>query len=154
MQPIIIIGAGPVGLATAILLLQAGKQVKVFDKSLEINQTSRAWSIHSLSIDLLKEIGIQEAALAKGVKVGHIMTYNQRKPVVDLAFSDLPATHNYILSLPQFELEALLLARFEALGGELRRGWEYVSSDHNKHLVQTSDGAKFEQVIGVFTPED
>lgn len=150
MQPIIIIGAGPVGLATAILLLQAGKQVKVFDKSLEINQTSRAWSIHSLSIDLLKEIGIQEAALAKGVKVGHIMTYNQRKPVVDLAFSELPATHNYILSLPQFELEALLLARFEALGGELRRGWEYVSSDHNKHLMQTCDGAKFEQVIGEY----
>ncbi len=140
MKPIIIIGAGPVGLAIAIQLLQLGKSVKVFDKALKLNETSRAWSIHSLTVELLEKLGVQEEVLHRGVKVHHIITYHKRKPVVDLAFSALPVKHNYILSLPQFELEEILLERFFALGGELLRGWEYISNDNDKHQLRCLSG--------------
>ncbi|WP_262103877.1 NAD(P)/FAD-dependent oxidoreductase [Arthrobacter sp. Marseille-P9274] len=65
-QPVLIIGAGPVGILNALGLARAGVPVAVFERAAEVVQSPRAMVYHWSVLDGLERLGLFEDATARG----------------------------------------------------------------------------------------
>ena len=68
MKPILIIGAGPVGLTTALRLSQLGIRSIILEKSKSIQNELRASTFHPPTIEMLDTLGIAEELISMGLK--------------------------------------------------------------------------------------
>ena len=104
-QPIVIAGAGPVGLYAAILLVNAGHRVIVLEKNTGLSLDMRASTFHPATLDLLGKIGLAEPLVAHGsiTQGWQYMVHGTKKHAVfDLeCISDL-TEHPYRLQCEQF----------------------------------------------------
>jgi len=84
-HPVIIVGAGPVGLATAIDLAQQGVQVVVLDDDNKLSNGSRAICFAKRTLEIFDRLGCGDRMVEKGVSwnVGkvffqddHVYTFN------------------------------------------------------------------------------
>lgn len=66
MSNVLIVGAGPVGLFTALRLGQRGVKVDVFEKSIQPDQSPRAAGYYGPILTLFKESGLWDAASTEG----------------------------------------------------------------------------------------
>src|SRR4051794_25825960 len=67
--PVLIAGAGPAGLATAITLARQGIESVMVERRVHRNAHPRATGISTRSMELLRAWGLETAALAGGVDV-------------------------------------------------------------------------------------
>ena len=119
---ILIIGAGPTGMALSIALHQAGVDHLLLDRLSEGQNTSRAAVIHAQTLDSLATIGVTDQLVARGLKVGNFTVRDRDAALVRLRFDALPSGHPYLLMLPQDKTEEVLAARIATLGGVIHRG--------------------------------
>ncbi len=105
IQPIVIAGAGPVGLYAAILLVNAGYRVIVLEKITGLSLDMRASTFHPATLDLLGMTGLAEPLVARGsiTQGWQYMVHGTKKHAVfDLeCISDL-TEHPYRLQCEQF----------------------------------------------------
>jgi 2-polyprenyl-6-methoxyphenol hydroxylase-like FAD-dependent oxidoreductase len=66
---VLIVGAGPVGLALAASLQARGVDVVLVDKAAEGANTSRAAVIHARTLEFLREIGVSDELVRRGIVV-------------------------------------------------------------------------------------
>ena len=71
--PVLIVGAGPAGLAAAIALGRRGVESLVVDRRLERSSLPRATTISTRSMELIRSWGLEEEVLAGGVEVEWLM---------------------------------------------------------------------------------
>jgi 2-polyprenyl-6-methoxyphenol hydroxylase-like FAD-dependent oxidoreductase len=118
-QPVLVVGAGPVGLTAALSLTQQGVACRVIDQLPKPVNTSRAAAIHARTCELLEHLDVIESFLAAGVKVHGIHVMDQTgKTLLRNNLDGLPTAYNFILGLGQQDTERLLseeLARREVL---------------------------------------
>jgi len=119
---ILIIGAGPTGMALSIALHQAGVDHLLLDRLSEGQNTSRAAVIHAQTLDSLATLGVTDQLVARGLKVGNFTVRDRDAALVRLHFDALPSEHPYLLMLPQDRTEEVLAARIATLGGVIHRG--------------------------------
>lgn len=119
---ILIIGAGPTGMALSIALHQAGVDHLLLDRLSEGQNTSRAAVIHAQTLDSLATLGVTDQLVARGLKVGNFTVRDRDAALVRLRFDALPSGHPYLLMLPQDMTEEVLAARIATLGGIIHRG--------------------------------
>lgn len=119
---VLIVGAGPTGLALAISLRQAGLAPLVVDRLPAGLNASRAAVIHAHTLDVLDTIGVADTLAARGLKLPAFSIRERDRALVTLPFDRLPTAHPYLLMIPQDATEAALAERFAALGGTVRRG--------------------------------
>ena len=67
-QPVLIVGAGPVGLTLAWRLAEAGLNVRVFEADDEISDQLRASTFHPPTLDMFAAAGITAELIAQGRK--------------------------------------------------------------------------------------
>jgi 3-(3-hydroxy-phenyl)propionate hydroxylase len=77
-NPIIIVGAGPVGLTAAEILTQQGIPVLVLEKNEFPNKEWRASTFHSGTMELLEPTGLADELLKRGLKAPKIQ-YRDRQ---------------------------------------------------------------------------
>lgn len=77
-EPVIIAGAGPVGLTIAEILSQKGVPVIVLEKDDLPGKEWRASTFHAATMELLEPFGIADELLKVGLKADHIQ-YRDRK---------------------------------------------------------------------------
>jgi 3-(3-hydroxy-phenyl)propionate hydroxylase len=65
--PVVIVGAGPVGLAAAAALLCHGVPVTVLEAEGALSDEMRASTFHAPTLDLLDELGATEPLIAQGL---------------------------------------------------------------------------------------
>ena len=119
---VLIVGAGPTGLALAIALRQAGVDHLLIDKLPEGQNTSRAAVIHAHTLEMLEPLGVTDALTARGLKLARFAIRDRDRPLLQLRFDTLPSPHRSILMLPQDETERVLAERLTELGGTIHRG--------------------------------
>jgi 2-polyprenyl-6-methoxyphenol hydroxylase-like FAD-dependent oxidoreductase len=133
---VVVVGAGPVGLAVAAGLRLHGHSVVVVDKQAEGSNTSRASVIHARTLEMLEQLGVTKRLVELGLALQDFAIRDGDRRLVPVSFRDLPTEYPFTLMIPQWQTEQILLERLEELGGTVLR--PYVATG----LSQTADGAE------------
>ena len=111
-RPVVVVGAGPVGLATAIDLAQQDIPVVVLDDDCTLSVGSRAICFAKRTLEILDRLGCGERAVQKGVSWNLGKIFFHEKMVYE--FNLLPeAGHRRpaFINLQQYYLEGYLFER-------------------------------------------
>jgi 3-(3-hydroxy-phenyl)propionate hydroxylase len=144
-HPVIVVGAGPVGLTAAIDLAVHGVPVVLLDDSDRIGDGSRGICYAKRTLEIMDRLGLGERLVAQGVtwKLGKVFLRDEIVMSFDLLPEDghkMPA----FINLQQYYLEKALVDRAAEIGAVDLRWRNRVVS-----LEQTNDGAR----LTVETPE-
>ncbi|KAI9244194.1 FAD binding domain-containing protein [Phascolomyces articulosus] len=106
----LIVGAGPVGLLAANLIIQAGFSVRILDVEYEPNHWGRGDWIHGRTLELLERAGLAEELLSTGVKVDQITSYMNGELQSSIPFvpDEVESKHQYLLCVGQHITETSL----------------------------------------------
>ena len=121
---ILIVGAGPSGLALASELARRSIPFVLIDRQAAGANTSRACVVHARTLETLEPLGIVPELLARGIEVPIFRVRDRDRALITVDFRHLPSRYAYTLMLPQWETEAVLLAGLEARGGKVLRPCE------------------------------
>ena len=66
-EPVLIAGAGPVGVVTALALAQRGIPVRVFEAAEQVNDAPRASTLHPATLEMLSALGLLNDVIAQGL---------------------------------------------------------------------------------------
>ena len=144
-KPLIVIGAGPVGLAAAIDARLQGLEVLVLDDDKTVSVGSRAVCYAKRSLEILDRLGIADEACEMGVSWNIGRTFLEEGEVYQ--FNLVPdAGHKRpgMINLQQYHVEEMLIARALELGADIR--WQHqvtAVTPHEAHAtltVQTPEG--------------
>lgn len=119
---VLIVGAGPTGLALALSLKKAGIDCIVVERRLDIENTSRAAVIHAHTLDVLDELGVAQPLVEKGLKLTRFCMRDRGQELLQLNFDKLPTEHPFLLMIPQDRTERILLEALSKAGGMVRWG--------------------------------
>jgi len=145
-HPVVVVGAGPVGLSLAIDLAQRGQRVVLLDNDDRLSTGSRAICFAKRTLEIFDRLGVGERMVAKGVSwnLGRVFFRDQQVYEFDL----LPE-HGHerpaFINLQQYYVEGYLAERAAELPLiELRWKHKVVGVDtHGEHArlsVETPDG--------------
>ncbi len=110
--PVIIAGAGPVGMVAAADLVRQNIPVLVLEKSADLSSESRASTFHPPTLDMLDDLGFAKELVAQGLKAPTVQYCNSEDGVLGTfdfaAISDL-VRHPFRLQAEQFKLTRIIL---------------------------------------------
>ncbi len=131
---VLIVGAGPSGLALAAELRRRGLAPLIIDRHGAGANTSRACVVHARTLEVLAPLGVTDDLLAEGVRVPIFRIRDRDHALMTVDFSTIASPYRFTLMIPQNRVEAHLLAHLEALGGGVVRPAELVG------FTATADG--------------
>ncbi len=138
---LLIVGAGPSGLALAAELKRSGVSALIVDKQAAGANTSRACVIHARTLEVLERLGVTERLLQEGVKVPIFRIRDRDRPLLTIDFAEIDSPYPFTLMYPQDRTERLLLARFQDLGGNVERPTELTGFDIDGTNIVATLGA-------------
>src|ERR1022692_3706109 len=113
---VLAVGAGPVGLLTAILLAEAGIEVRIIDREERTTSRSYACALHLRTLKLLEGMGLAAPALEAGRRIEKFAFYDGAMRQAEVKLSQLGGAFPYMVILPQNAFESLLEQRLRKLG--------------------------------------
>ena len=131
---VLIAGAGPAGLLLAGDLAAAGVPCTVVERRVGQSNLTRAFAVHTRTLEELDARGIADDLIARGVKAPALRLFGR----AELSLASLPSRFPYVLVTPQYETEQVLAGRARAAGAEIREGAEVIG------LRQTGDQVEVE----------
>jgi 2-polyprenyl-6-methoxyphenol hydroxylase-like FAD-dependent oxidoreductase len=114
---VIVVGAGPTGLALAAEIVLAGASCLVLERRAGPRTDSRAICLHARTMEMLDLRGQAERFISAGFPVP---SFPLGLKGAAIGFHYLDSDFPYILDLPQSQVEELLEARARQLGAEIR----------------------------------
>ncbi len=105
---VLIVGAGPTGLALAATLAHRSVPTIVVDRAARGANTSRAAVIHARTLDLLDRIGLARPLIDQGLIVPRFSVRHGEKVLMRIDFSQIRSAHPYTLMLPQSTTEQVI----------------------------------------------
>lgn len=118
---VLVVGAGPTGLAVATVLALRGVDVTVVDGQAEGANTSRAAVVHARTLEVLATLGVSEELTRRGLHAPLFTIRDRDRVLVPVRFDHLPTRYPYALMVSQAVTEEVLLRRFTELGGRVHR---------------------------------
>ncbi len=146
-RPVVVAGAGPVGLTMALDLAVRGIPVLVLDDNNTVSVGSRGLCYAKRPLEIFDRLGCAAPMLEKGVswKIGKIF----RDTELVYQFDLLPEPGHQMpafINLQQYHLEDMLIARARELGEGLQLHWKHKvvsvqdAGDHLRLGVEAPDG--------------
>ncbi len=124
---VLIVGAGPAGLALRLALDRLGIASILVDRHAAGLNTSRAAVIHARTLEVLEPLGVVPALLSQGLKTPDFCVREGRNALLRIGFAGLPSPHPYALMCPQNVTEAVLAAGLGARNATVWRPARLVS---------------------------
>jgi 2-polyprenyl-6-methoxyphenol hydroxylase-like FAD-dependent oxidoreductase len=141
---VLIVGAGPTGLALAAELTRRGIDPVIIDRQAAGANTSRACVVHARTLEVLEPLGESTDLLALGVKVPIFRIRDRDRILITVDFSEIDSPYPFTLMCPQDRIERSLLSRLQNAGGGVVRPCRLVgckpSASHVEAEVEI-DGA-------------
>ncbi|WP_421995343.1 FAD-dependent oxidoreductase [Roseococcus sp.] len=149
-KPVLIIGAGPVGLVAAAALVREGIPVLVLEAGPTISTEMRASTFHAPTLDMLDDLGAAPEMIRQGLK-GPILQYRQRDHslIAEFDFGILAdvTRHPFRLQCEQFKLTRILHDLLQTRPGYAIRFNAQVTDaiDHGDHVEAVlEDGTRIQ----------
>ncbi len=156
MKPILVIGAGPVGLTTALALHFYGLPFQLFEEDANLSVDTKAGTVLTRTLEAFRRYGVADRVLAKALRVDEIGDVDRAtgtaRPSVrtDLLTDD--TRYPFVINMPQHHLEPILHQAIEErcpgavrLGHRLTsfrvRGDEVIASFATPDGVQEFEGS-------------
>ena len=98
---VLVVGAGPVGLALAADLRARGVDVDVVERRIGTDAGTRAIGIHSPALALLEASGATAALLPRAVRIRRGEAVADDRTLATIRFDRLAVRHPYVAALPQ-----------------------------------------------------
>lgn len=100
----VIAGGGPAGLMLGLLLARAGIRVTVLEKHKDFFRDFRGDTIHTSTLEVLRELGLLDAFLKLPHQKAHALTGSFGQDSLTLAeFKYLPTPCKYVAFMPQWD---------------------------------------------------
>jgi 2-polyprenyl-6-methoxyphenol hydroxylase-like FAD-dependent oxidoreductase len=126
---VLVVGAGPTGLALAAGLARFGVGFRIIDRAMDRAHESRALGVQARSLEVLQSLGLGEALVARGNPSARLRLHLDREHTAELRLTDSGATDTrfpFILFVSQAETEAVLGDHLGSAGVTVERGAELV----------------------------
>ncbi len=117
-KDILIAGAGPSGLATAIFLTELGYHPRIIDKKDRISEKSKALAVNPRTLSILEKFKLSERFLANGTRMLGMSIWKGDTLVFRNDFSKIKHKYPFMLLQTQKETEEIL--RDEALKRKIK----------------------------------
>ncbi len=130
---VLVVGAGPVGLLTAILLAEAGIKVEIIDRETRTAARSYACALHSRTLKLLSQMGLLAPVLERGRRVQLMSFYDGAVRQAEVKLAEPGGEFPFMIILPQNVFEGMLEER-------LRKAGVTVNWNHRFDDVQSAGG--------------
>lgn len=135
---VLVVGAGPTGLALAAQLRAHGTGFRIVDRSLDRVRESRALGIQPRTLEALAGFGVTDQLVARGnpsVRLRlHLTGRTVSVPLFDTGLTGTP--YPFLLFLSQAETEHVLGEHLATRGVRIERGTELVGLvPHDSHVV-------------------
>lgn len=146
---VLVVGAGPVGLATALSLAHQGVSVKVIEAEPGLTEDQRAGSFHPPTLEMLAPYGVTEAMHRIGIQVPRWQIRDRRQGVIvewDLGLIADLTPYPYRFHLEQFRLTPILLEKLQSFAHasvEFNVAFEDAVQDSNAVTVNKRYKAKY-----------
>jgi 2-polyprenyl-6-methoxyphenol hydroxylase-like FAD-dependent oxidoreductase len=105
---VLVVGAGPVGLMTALSLAQAGIKVEIIDREDRTTARSYACALHPRTLRLLDKLGLAEPVISAGRRVPTVAFYDLGTRRAEIRLRELGGAFPFLLVVPQSALEGVL----------------------------------------------
>ncbi|MCE8035981.1 FAD-dependent oxidoreductase [Billgrantia tianxiuensis] len=145
--PVVIVGAGPTGLAMAIDLAQQGIASMVLDDNNTVSVGSRAICFAKRTLEILDRLGCAQPMVDKGVTWQRGRVFFQQREVYD--FDLLPEEGHRMpafINLQQYYFEEYLVNRADALADRIDLRWKHKvtevdsQAERSEVVISTEDG--------------
>jgi 2-polyprenyl-6-methoxyphenol hydroxylase-like FAD-dependent oxidoreductase len=145
---VVIVGAGPTGLALGAELKRLDIPSLILDRLEAGANTSHAAVVHARTLEVLEPLGITPELLQEGIVVPIFRVRDRNRILTSISFKDLETKYPFTLMCPQNRTEAILLRRLQTLGGDVLRPCEVVTvrSGENDVEVQFKCGEELKTV--------
>ncbi|MFM0551629.1 FAD-dependent monooxygenase [Paraburkholderia sediminicola] len=137
-SPVLIVGAGPTGLAAAMSLARAHIPVRLIDKAMQPNPYSRAIGIQARTLELLEQHRLVEPFLELGHRARIANLFSNGMRLAQLDFDPLHTRYPYLLFLDQSVTERLLTEHLATLGVTVERGVELTMFAQGSASIQAT----------------
>lgn len=127
LADILIVGAGPTGLALGNALLERGVSAVIVDNQAEGVNTSRAAVIQARTLEVLEPLGVVPDLLSEGLKVPTFCVRDRDSILLAIDFTRLATKYPTALMCPQDRTEAILGSHLHRRGGTVHRPIEVMS---------------------------
>lgn len=148
-SPVLIVGAGPTGLALALWLVKLGVRARIIDKTADAAPYSRALGVHARTLELYRQLGFANEAVAAGIEVTSINLWSHGRRAVSVPFRHVGeglTPYPFVLDFAQDAHERLLIAQLAAAGVTVERRTELIGltnqGDGVSAALRTADGVE------------
>jgi 2-polyprenyl-6-methoxyphenol hydroxylase-like FAD-dependent oxidoreductase len=132
---VLVLGAGPVGMFSALWLSERGVRVTIVDKYQRLALHSYALALHPLTLRMLDELGLAESLVERGNPLKRIVVHENETRVAEIELSALGGSFPMVLVLPQLLLEGALEKRLEQNGVQILWGHQLLTFDDEQDAV-------------------
>jgi 2-polyprenyl-6-methoxyphenol hydroxylase-like FAD-dependent oxidoreductase len=113
---VLVVGAGPVGLLTALILAEKGIKVQIIDREERTTARSYACGLHPHSLELLHGLGLAADLVDRGKRLTTLAFYDGHERQAQVDLQHLGGEFPFLLVLPQNVLEEALEKRLARAG--------------------------------------
>ncbi|MFL5614017.1 MAG: FAD-dependent monooxygenase [Gemmatimonadaceae bacterium] len=146
---VLIVGAGPTGLALALWLARLGVRIRVVDKTADVAPISRALGVHARTLEFYRQLGFAEAVVNAGVIVPSVNMWVRGRRVSSVPFASVGeglTPFPFVLDFAQDEHERLLIARLREGAVTVERNTELTAFRADEQgveaVLRTPDGGE------------
>jgi 6-methylpretetramide 4-monooxygenase / 4-hydroxy-6-methylpretetramide 12a-monooxygenase len=142
---VLVVGAGPSGLFSAVELARHGVPSRVVERRLHPHRQARATTLQPGTLEILYRAGLLDQVLANSMHLGFARIFDSRLHcVAETPFAGAGCQWEFQCGLPQWRTEQLLTDRLTELGGTVHRGVSVTSltetHDHVDVVLEDSGG--------------
>jgi 2-polyprenyl-6-methoxyphenol hydroxylase-like FAD-dependent oxidoreductase len=134
---VLVVGAGPTGLALAAQLSAHGAGFRIVDRSLDRVRESRALAIQPRTLEALAGFGVTDELVERGNPAMRVRIHLPRRvvelPLFDIGCKDTP--YPFLLFLSQAETERVLAEHLAARDVPVERGTELLRLERQDAVV-------------------
>ncbi len=153
-RDVLIVGAGPSGLALANVLAELRVGFVIVDKKSGPVRESRAAVVHVRTLELLDKLGLAGTAVGRGVRIGGVELFERGRRVAEFPLAGEGAEgltpFPYALGLEQYRTEELLVEGLRARGGKVSWSTEVLAlrdGDGGTTAIVRGPGGAEEEIL-------